>query len=97
MIEEVFSEANEVVKRNLPVKVYWLPKEEAMKIPGIVKLASRMPPSLERWRIVEIPGVDIQADGGPHVATTGEIGEIVFLKRENKGKGKKAIVFTVEP
>ncbi len=97
MIEEVFSEANEIVKRDLPVKIYWLKREEALKIPGIVKLADRMPPEVELWRIVEIPGVDIQADGGPHVRRTGEIGEIVFLKKENKGKGKKVLVFTVKP
>jgi misacylated tRNA(Ala) deacylase len=97
MIDEVFSEANEIVKKAIPVKVYWLSREEALKIPGIVKLAARMPPNIERWRIVEIPGVDIQADGGPHVANTKEVGEIVFLKKENKGKGKKTIHFTVKP
>ncbi|NPA86562.1 MAG: alanyl-tRNA editing protein [Candidatus Diapherotrites archaeon] len=97
MIREVFSRANEIVKRDLPVKVYWMEREEALKIPGIVKLASKMPPEIRVWRIVEIPGVDIQADGGPHVSRTGEIGEIVFLKKENKGKGKKVVVFTVKP
>ncbi len=97
MIEEVFSEANEIAARGIELKVYWLSREEALKIPGIVKLASKMPPSVDRWRIVEIPGVDVQADGGPHVANTREIGEIFFLKKENKGKGKKVIHFTVRP
>ncbi len=97
MIEEVFSEANKVVRRGIDVKIYYLPREEAMKIPGIVKLLGRNPPDIPVWRIVEIPGIDIQADGGPHVKNTREIGEIVFLKKENKGKGKKVIVFTVRP
>ena len=97
MIETVFREANEVVQRDIPVKIYYLSREEALKIPGIVKLAGRMPPEVQRWRIVEIPGIDIQADGGPHVKRTGEIGEIIFLKKENKGKGKKAVIFTVKP
>ncbi len=97
MIEEVFAEANEIVKRGIDLKVYWLSREDALKIPGIVKLAAKMPPNIERWRIVEIPGVDVQADGGPHVANTKEIGEIVFLKKENKGKGKKVVQFTVRP
>ncbi len=97
MIEEVLKRSNEVVQKDLPVKVYWLPREEALKIPGIVKLAAKMPPTIERWRIVEIPGVDTQADGGVHVARTGEIGEIVFLKKENKGKGRKAVHITVKP
>ena len=97
VISDVFERANEVVRQELPVKVYWLPRDEALKIPGIVKLAAKMPPNVERWRIVEIPGIDIQADGGPHVSNTKEIGKIAFLKKENKGKGKKVIQFTVEP
>jgi len=97
MIDEVFKEANEIARKGIELKVYWLSREEAMKIPGIVKLAAKMPPNIKRWRIVEIPGVDIQADGGPHVANTKEIGEIVFLKKENKGKGKKVVQFTVVP
>ncbi|MGC9181974.1 alanyl-tRNA editing protein AlaXM [Thermogladius sp.] len=89
--------ANNVVKRGIEVKVYWLPYDEAMKIPGIVKLASRAPPRVEKLRIVEIPGVDVQADGGPHVKNTLEIGEIVLLRVENKGKGKKRLYFSVKP
>lgn len=89
-------EANEVVKRDLEVKIYWLPREEALRIPGVVKLVARMPPNVDKLRIVEIPGIDIQADGGPHVRRTGEIGEIVFLKAENRGKNKKRMYFTVK-
>ncbi|WP_440059935.1 alanyl-tRNA editing protein AlaXM [Thermogladius sp. 4427co] len=97
IFEEAVREANEVVKKGLEVKIYWLPYDEAIKIPGIVKLASRAPPRLEKLRIVEIPGVDIQADGGPHVRNTSEIGEIVLLRVENKGRGKKRLYFTVKP
>lgn len=99
--KEVFSKAaeevNEVIKKGLEVKIYWLRREEAMKIPGIVKLAARMPPNIETLRIVEIPGVDIQADGGPHVKNTIEIGKFVLLKTENRGKKRKRIYYTVEP
>ncbi len=99
--KEVFSKAaeevNEIIKRGIEVKIYWLNREEAMKIPGIVKLAARMPPSIETLRIVEIPGVDIQADGGPHVKNTIEIGKFVLLKTENRGKKRKRIYYTVEP
>ncbi len=94
---EIVAEANEVVKRGIEVKVYWLPRSEALKIPGIVKLAGREPPPSETWRIVEIPGVDIQADGGPHVANTREVGEIVLQKIENRGRNRKRIYFTVKP
>lgn len=97
VFNEIVQEANDVVKRGIEVKVYWLPVEEAKKIPGIVKLAEREPPPGDRWRIVEIPGIDIQADGGPHVANTREIGEIVVQKIENRGKNRKRVYFTVKP
>lgn len=97
IFREAIEEANNVVKKGLEVKIYWLRRDEAMKIPGIVKLASRMPPDIDVLRIVEIPGVDIQADGGPHVKNTSEIGEIVFMKAVNKGRRKKRLYYTVKP
>ncbi len=96
--EDVIKEANEVVKRALPVKVYWLPREKALKLPGVVKLAGRAPPAdVRELRIVEIPGVDVQADGGPHVKNTSEVGEVVLLKVVNKGRRRKRVYFTVVP
>jgi len=97
LVEEAIAETNKILAQGLPVKIYYLPREEAMKIPGIVKLAIALPPSVERLRIVEIEGIDIQADGGPHVANTKEVGEIVFLKLENKGKNNRRIHFTLKP
>ncbi|RDD52909.1 MAG: alanyl-tRNA editing protein [Candidatus Korarchaeota archaeon NZ13-K] len=96
VFEEAIERVNEIASRNLEVKVYFLPREEALRIEGIVKLAERMPPSLEVLRIVEIPGIDVQADGGPHVRNTGEIGSVRLLKVENKGRGKKRVYFTVD-
>jgi misacylated tRNA(Ala) deacylase len=97
IFKKVIEEANEIVKKDLEVKIYWLKREEALKIPGIVKLANKVPPELEELRIVEIEGIDIQADGGPHVKRTSEIGEIVLMKFENKGKNRKRLYFTVKP
>ncbi|ACP35778.1 Threonyl/alanyl tRNA synthetase SAD [Sulfolobus islandicus Y.G.57.14] len=94
---ELINEANEIVKKGIELKIYFLPREEALMIPAIVKLAGRNPPQIPIWRIVEIPGIDIQADGGPHVNNTKEIGEIVLLKVENKGKGRKRVYYTVKP
>lgn len=96
IFEEAVAEVNEIAARGIEVKVYWLPREEALKIPGVVKLAERMPPDIPTLRIVEIPGVDIQADGGPHVRNTKEIGTVKILKVENRGKGKKRLYYTVE-
>lgn len=96
IIEEVIEEANKIVQEGRNVKIYFLKREEAFKIPGIVKLANKLPPNIEILRIVEIEGIDIQADGGPHVSNTKEIGKIVLLKAENRGKNNRRIYYTVE-
>ncbi|MEM3364728.1 MAG: alanyl-tRNA editing protein AlaXM [Candidatus Micrarchaeia archaeon] len=94
-MEEYVRKANEIFKKSIEVKVYSLPRDDALKIEGIVKLANALPPSLAVLRIVEIPDVDIQADGGTHVKNTQEIGELIVLKLENKGKENKRIYFTL--
>lgn len=94
---QYIDEANKIAQQNLPVKSYLMKREEAMKIPGIVKLAEAAPPTeTDELRIVEITGVDIQADGGVHVNNTSEIGKIQAIKIENKGKNNKRLYYTVE-
>ncbi|MEM2851939.1 MAG: alanyl-tRNA editing protein AlaXM [Ignisphaera sp.] len=97
IFEEVVLKANEIVRRGVEVRIYWLKRDDALRIPGIVKLAERMPPEVETLRIVEIPGIDIQADGGPHVRNTAEIGEITMIRAENRGKNRKRLYYTVKP
>ena len=96
ILREAFEEANRVASRCIEVRVYWLPREEALKIPGIVKLAGRLPPGLDTLRIVEIPGVDVQADGGPHVRNTCEIGEVVVYRTESRGRRRKRVYYTLK-
>jgi misacylated tRNA(Ala) deacylase len=88
-------QANEVIAKNPPVKTYFMKREEALQIPGITKLASAAPPDVKELRIVEIEGLDLQADGGVHVRRLGEIGEIDPLKFENKGKSNRRLYFTI--
>jgi misacylated tRNA(Ala) deacylase len=72
--------------RRIDVKV--LPYDEAFAIPDIIRTATNLlPPGLTEVRIVDIVGLDAQADGGTHVASTKAIGAIEILKVENKGKG----------
>lgn len=89
-------EANAIIQQNIEVKIYFLKREDALKIPGVVKLANAMPPNIGELRIVEIPGVDLQADGGTQVHNTEEIGKIVLLSVENRGKNNRRIYYTVE-
>jgi len=93
---EAVEEANEIASRCIEVRVYWLDREEALKIPGLVKLAERAPPEVRVLRIVEIPGVDVQADGSPHVRNTCEIGRIRVVRLESRGKRRKRLYYTLE-
>ncbi len=96
IFEDSVAKANLEVQKKTPLKIYFLNREEALKIPGVVKLAERMPPEVKELRIVEIPGIDVQADGGPHVNNTREIGEIGLVRVENKGKSQRRVYFAVK-
>ncbi len=96
-MERCVAKANEILQQDIELKIYELPREDAMKIPGIVKLAGALPPKIAVLRIVEIPGVDIQADGGTHVRNVRECGQIELIKLENKGKDNRRIYFRLVP
>lgn len=96
LIMKYVEKANELFKRDIPVVWYELPREEALKIPGIIKMAEAFPPDIPLLRIVEIVGVDKQADGGTHVRNLREVGQIRLLKLESKGKLNKRVYFTLE-
>jgi misacylated tRNA(Ala) deacylase len=71
------------------IEVSTLPRDEAFAThPDLIRTATNLlPPELEVVRIVDIVGLDTQADGGTHVASTRQIGRIDVVKIENKGKG----------
>jgi misacylated tRNA(Ala) deacylase len=95
ILKNYVDKANELLKQDIQVKWYELPKEEALKIPGVVKMAEAFPPDIPRLRIVEIVGVDRQADGGTHVKNLKEVGQIKILKTENKGKQNRRVYFAL--
>ena len=95
ILEEYIGKANELFRKDIPVKWYELPREEALKIPGVIKMAEAFPPDIPRLRIVEVVGVDKQADGGTHVRNLREVGQIKALKTENKGKNNRRVYFTL--
>jgi misacylated tRNA(Ala) deacylase len=74
------------------IAAYALPREEALAIPDVIRTAANLlPPELEVVRLVDIDGLDVQADGGTHVASTAQIGRLRVVKVENKGKGFRRI------
>ena len=94
-IEGFVNEANKLIANDAPVKSYFLDRSDALKIPDMVKLAEAAPPVEAQLRIVEIAGIDRQADGGLHVAQLKEIGRIELLKLENKGKTNRRLYYDV--
>ena len=95
ILSTYIDKTNELLGEDIPVKWYELPKEEALKIPGVIKMAEALPPDIPRLRIVEIVGVDKQADGGTHVRNLREVGQISILKTQNKGKNNRRVYFTL--
>ena len=76
--------------RRIDVRV--LPREEALALPDIIRTqASLIPPDEQEIRIVDIVGLDQQADGGTHVASTRQIGRISVVKVESKGKANRRV------
>ena len=80
------------------ISAYELPRDEALAIPDIIRTATNLlPQTIEIVRIVDIAGLDVQADGGTHVASTRQIGRMRVAKIENKGKGFRRIRIALEP
>ncbi len=90
LVRDIERCVNDVLAEDHPIKVYFLPREEAFEIPDLIRTKiNLLPPEIATIRIVEIVGVDLQADGGTHVHSTGEVGAIRVVKTENKGKQNK--------
>ena len=95
--EAVEEACNAEVRTDRAISAYELPREEAFAIPDVIRTATNLlPPGIEIVRIVDISGLDVQADGGTHVASTAQIGRMSVLKVENKGKGFRRIRIALE-
>jgi misacylated tRNA(Ala) deacylase len=75
-----------------PIEVSFLPRDEALADDALIRTkANLIPDSVAEVRVIDIVGLDRQADGGTHVRSTDEVGRIKVLKTESKGKGNKRI------
>ena len=75
-----------------PIEVSWIPRTEALADADLIRTKVNLnPPFVDPIRVVDIVGLDKQADGGTHVRSTGEVGRVRVLKTESKGKGNKRI------
>ncbi len=91
-ITYIEEKVNDAIEADYPIRVYTLPREKAFAIPDLVRTRiNLLPADIEDVRIVEIVGLDLQADGGTHVKHTKEVRGIKITKTENKGKINKRI------
>jgi misacylated tRNA(Ala) deacylase len=86
----------EVVNRELasarPIEVSFLPREQALGDEDLIRTkVNLIPEAVQEIRVVDIIGLDKQADGGTHVRSTDEVGRVQVVKTESKGKGNKRI------
>ncbi len=97
LVKEIEEKINVEVAAARPVKVKILPREEAFQIPDLIRTKiNLLPQGIAEVRTVEIEGLDLQADGGTHVANTREVGRIRVVDYKSKGKINKRIEVVVE-
>jgi misacylated tRNA(Ala) deacylase len=90
--EAVELKINEEVAAARPVTWRELPREEAFQIPDLIRTKiNLLPPQIRRVRVVEIEGLDLQADGGTHVRNTCEVGPIKVVGHTSKGRINKRL------
>ena len=83
---------NDELAADRPIEVSFLPRSTAVMDEDLIRTkVSMIPESVPEIRVVDIVGLDKQADGGTHVHSTGEVGRIRVVKTESKGKGNKRI------
>jgi misacylated tRNA(Ala) deacylase len=92
LVAEIESKVNAELATGRAVKVDFLPRDEAFAIPDLIRTkVNLLPPGIDVIRTIEIVGLDLQADGGTHVATTAEVGAIRVTGYESKGRINKRI------
>jgi misacylated tRNA(Ala) deacylase len=83
---------NAEIETDRRVDIRVLPRDEALAIPDIIRTQTNLiPPGETEVRIVDITGLDVQADGGTHVASTRQIGRVQVVKVENKGRQNRRV------
>lgn len=94
--EAVEDACNAELRLDRRIVVRSLARDEAFQIPDIIRTATNLvPEDVKEVRIVDIVGLDQQADGGTHVASTAQVGRISVVKVENKGKGFRRLRIAV--
>jgi misacylated tRNA(Ala) deacylase len=91
-VKQIEEKINVEVANARQTRVKILPREEAFQIPDLIRTKiNLLPEGIAEVRTVEIVGLDLQADGGTHVANTSEVRHIRIIDYKSKGKSNKRI------
>ena len=97
LVGDIERRVNEEIAADREIRVAVLPRDEAFAIPDLIRTKiNLLPEGITEVRTIEIVGLDLQADGGTHVAHTGEIGRVRVVGYESKGRINKRIRIAVE-
>jgi misacylated tRNA(Ala) deacylase len=97
LVAEIEAAINNEVLAARPLSVQILPREEAFQIPDLIRTKiNLLPEGIRELRVVEIEGLDLQADGGTHVRNTSEVGRLKVTDYKSKGKINKRIYLQLE-
>jgi misacylated tRNA(Ala) deacylase len=97
LVDAIEARVNDEVQQAREVCVRVLPRAEALRIPDLIRTKiNLLPEGIAEVRTIEIVGLDLQADGGTHVANTREVGHIRVVDYQSKGKINKRIYIAVE-
>jgi misacylated tRNA(Ala) deacylase len=92
LVDSIEAVVNAELAAARDVRIAVLPRDEAFAIPDLIRTkVNLLPPGIEEIRTIEIVGLDLQADGGTHVANTREVGQIHVTGYESKGRINKRI------
>jgi misacylated tRNA(Ala) deacylase len=92
LVDAIEATVNQELAAQREVRVNVLPRDEAFAIPDLIRTkVNLLPEGIEEIRTIEIVGLDLQADGGTHVANTREVGQIRVTGYESKGRINKRI------
>ena len=97
LVQEIEQKINVEVAAARDVRVKILPRTEAFQIPDLIRTKNNLlPEAIAEVRTVEIVGLDLQADGGTHVANSAEVGAIRVVDYKSKGKNNKRIIVEID-
>ena len=95
--QEIEKKANTEIEAARPILIRDLPRDIAMQNPDLIRTRiNLLPVGIQRVRVVDIEGLDLQADGGTHITNTSEVGQIRVVGHESKGRINKRLRIRVE-